>query len=420
MCDFEPGRLILCHHKDDPAASKLIEDLKGTGSVDSVVPDHVEYIESLEDKLHRAGGQFDVSNTFRFHLLRVPEGQEIWKINYLQFFYRWKYVQEAGNWDPENWWYSPNNIVIEPNYSLTLSMRGDSGPFGKFIFSDIHKEFRTLIGAHGRKLPSEIVVSVVDSGIARGTNLRVDRNGSLNLVDNNDNVDDLSGHGTAVCHIIDNVAPGVLFRVYRVADRLDCVSEWDVLAALAAKDDAKIVNLSLAFGRLTSNMSPCHRTSLNSRSAIFENCLDGRPIEFRPIPVAAAGNGGGSRLSYPARYSNVVAVASVDSKNHLSSFSNHGAWDQLDDMHKWLFLALGGEQRSLWSSRKDETIGRFENQSRGYWGTSFAAAYVTGILAHIIATQPNASRDDILNLLKESTIKVPDEERHGNGLVRIP
>ena len=223
-----------------------------------------------------------------------------------------------------------------------------------------------------------------------------------------------------MCHIIDNVAPGVTFRIYRVADRLECVSEWDVLAALAANDDAKIVNLSLEFGNPTSAMSPCHRTSLHSRSEIFENCLDGRPIELRPIPVAASGNGGGSRLSYPARYSNVVAVAAVDSKGHLSSFSNHGAFDQLDEPHKWFFLAPGGEQRSFWGGRKNETVGRFETRPRGYWGTSFAAAYVTGVLAHIMAAQPKATREDILNLLKKKAQKVPDEERHGNGLVRVP
>jgi len=115
-----------------------------------------------------------------------------------------------------------------------------------------------------------------------------------------------------------------------------------------------------------------------------------------------------------------VAVAAVDSKEHLSSFSNYGAFDHLDEPHEWFFLAPGGEQRSFWGGRKDEIVGRFENLRIRCFGTSFAAAYVTGVLAHIIAAQPKATREDILNLLKTNAKKVPDEERHGNGLVRVP
>jgi len=37
-----------------------------------------------------------------------------------------------------------------------------------------------------------------------------------------------------------------------------------------------------------------------------------------------------------------------------------------------------------------------------------------------MAAQPKATREDILNLLKKKAQKVPDEERHGNGLVRVP
>src|SRR5207248_3317046 len=128
----------------------------------------------------------------------------------------------------------------------------------------------------------------------------VDRDRSLNLVDGDKEIDDLSGHGTAVCHVIESVAPGVTFRIYRVADRFECVSEWDVLAALTAVDDAKVVNLSFKLGAQTSAESQCRRTSAENRSAVFENCLEGRSGESRPITVGAAGNGRGSRLFYPA------------------------------------------------------------------------------------------------------------------------
>jgi hypothetical protein len=74
--------LIVTHPKLDVVGTTVIQ----------MIRDHqiegVSYRESLGDKQHRAGLLPDSSLEFDFHLIEVPAGEEIWKIDYLQFFYK--------------------------------------------------------------------------------------------------------------------------------------------------------------------------------------------------------------------------------------------------------------------------------------------------------------------------------------------
>ncbi len=49
---------------------------------------HVSYVESMEERLHRLDLLPDPRLGFEFHLVKVPVGEEEWKIDYLQFYYR--------------------------------------------------------------------------------------------------------------------------------------------------------------------------------------------------------------------------------------------------------------------------------------------------------------------------------------------
>jgi thermitase len=97
------------------------------------------------------------------------------------------------------------------------------------------------------------------------------------------------------------------------------------------------------------------------------------------VVVAAAGNGNTGSPSYPAAYSNVIAVAATNKYDQRASFSNHGSWVDV--------AAPGVDVLS--------TIpGGYDHRS----GTSMAAPHVSA-LAGLLASQrhgPKAIRDRIL------------------------
>ncbi len=107
--------------------------------------------------------------------------------------------------------------------------------------------------------------------------------------------------------------------------------------------------------------------------------------------IAAAGNSGLNldvSPSYPASYtnSNLIAVAAIDSKGNLASWSNYGSTS----------VDLGAPGVGILS-----TIPRKNNQSAygSYSGTSMATPHVTGAAALYAAAHPGSSAADIKKAL---------------------
>ena len=89
-----------------------------------------------------------------------------------------------------------------------------------------------------------------------------------------------------------------------------------------------------------------------------------------------------SPLSYPAAYCGVIGVTAIDEKMCLYPRAPHGR-----------FVDIAAPGVDIFSLKPG-------NRYNFYTGTSFAAAYVTGILAlrlssHTKATSPSASRDPL-------------------------
>ena len=340
-CDLVAGQLLLCHGRDW-AAERLVSQIR-EGEID-----HVEHGGELADRL----AELNVHTDLRvgFHLLHVPDGQELWKVNALQQEYRYNLLFEADHkpdpqpttapWD-RTFLCAPNGVLSTAGPGEAAGGQADNVDVE---LSDEHLAYASAVGfdAARRTGPRAPRILVLDTGVAPTAANRVVR--ERNFVGGPQDVHraaDDNGHGSVICSIIADVAPEAELIVYKVAGADGFVSEWDTLCALAASAEAEVINMSLVFGLQDAQCPECGMESGSARSAIFEYFL--AQIAARtlpPIVVAAAGNKGEPFLFYPARFGSVVAVGALTSDGRLSSFSNYGTGDHYGDPHQ------GGFKRS--------------------------------------------------------------------------
>ena len=158
------------------------------------------------------------------------------------------------------------------------------------------------------------------------------------------------GHGTMVAGIIHRVAPAAKIMPLRVFGSDGTGSVFNVVRAIrfAVDNGATVINMSFSLEGYSEELN--------------------RAVKYAKkngvVCVASVGNEGRPTLTYPAALGGVVGVASTDSDDYLSSFSNYG-----DDLVR---IAAPGE----------DLITAFPG---GGWasasGTSFAAPWLSGLVA---------------------------------------
>lgn len=216
------------------------------------------------------------------------------------------------------------------------------------------------------------------------------------------------GHGTSVAAILGSqldkktqssshlnvagVAPNIRIYSLKYADGTSNGQIGDMIEAIqwSIKHHMQIINIS----------SSIYTDHPGLKKAINQAAKKGIII------VASAGNDGPHDApTYPARYENVIGVASIGKDKKSSPFSNRGA--SVD------FAAPGDDVATL------NVVGEKIVTS----GTSFAAPHVTGLVALLIERYPNSSSTTIINKLKKSALDLGakgKDSKYGYGLAQLP
>ena len=230
----------------------------------------------------------------------------------------------------------------------------------------------------------DIVVAVLDTGVAAGHQDLGTILPGYNAPDQNSDVTDTVGHGTHVAGVIAaqgfngrggvGIAPGVSILPVKVMRERSGSNAWLARGInWAVNHGANILNMSLGGPGYSSVVEEAVRNAWASNVTV----------------IAAMSNGtyGGSNIRYyPGAYSHVVAVAATDRANARASFSHYGSW-----------CSLAAPGQSILSTTPS-----------GYGfmsGTSQATPIVSGAAALYMSVYGVQTPDTMKRLLKAATNK---------------
>ena len=229
-----------------------------------------------------------------------------------------------------------------------------------------------------------VKIAVIDSGIAPHSDLNIA--GGVSTVDYTSSYKDDNGHGTHVAGIIGakrngigiaGVAPDAKIYAVKALDKDGYGNLQDIAEALdwAIANKMDIINMS--FG-----------TSTDSK--ILHDLVD-KAYKSGILLVAAGGNNGnssgtGDTVEYPAKYSSVVAVSSLNSTKNRSSFSATGPEIE---------ISAPGENIVSTYLNGNYAVGS---------GTSMAAPHVAGMLALLKQMHPNEKNSQLRSDMENAAL----------------
>ncbi|HEV7664320.1 MAG TPA: S8 family peptidase [Chloroflexota bacterium] len=261
-----------------------------------------------------------------------------------------------------------------------------------------------------RPSATDVIVAVLDTGVDLNhpdlrPNLLLDQ--GYDFLNDTPTPQDDESHGTAVAGIIGAVGnnhegvTGIAWHVKLLPIKaLNAQGRGPdsamVKAILYAADaGAKIINISSTGTRY---------------SAALETAVQ-YAQEKGALVVAAAGNTGDrdNAVNYPAAFDGVLAVAAIDDKDQVASFSQR---------QSYVALAAPGVDvpSTAWAGAGR---GNYASQS----GTSIAAPHVSGAAAVLWALRPDLAAGDIATALRASADRVPATnatgQAYGAGILNV-
>ncbi|MBL8219204.1 MAG: S8 family serine peptidase [Bryobacterales bacterium] len=158
------------------------------------------------------------------------------------------------------------------------------------------------------------------------------------------------GHGTMVAGLVHLVAPTARIMPLKAFHADGTAKLSDIARAIryAVDHQASVINLSFSMPSLSAELS---EAILYARSK-------------KVVVIASAGNAGKEKASYPAAFTGVIGVGSVNLADVRSYFSNYGGSNSKTSAPgEGLLTAYPG------------------NRYAAVWGTSFSAALVSGAVS---------------------------------------
>lgn len=257
---------------------------------------------------------------------------------------------------------NPNVVYVEPNFIFTSDYTPDDSNLGQQWAWETIDAFSAWDVTQGS---ADVIIAVVDTGV-QGTHpdLSAKMVPGYDFVSGDNAPDDGHGHGT---HVAGTAAamtnngtggagtcPACSIMPVRVLDNNGSGTLANVANGItwAADNGAHVINLSLGGTSGTTTLENAVNYAWNKGVLL----------------ACAAGNSNTSSASYPAYYANCLAVASTNSSDARSSFSNYGNWVEI--------AAPGEGIYSTWVNSGYNTIS----------GTSMATPHVAG-LAGLLSSQ---------------------------------
>jgi thermitase len=240
-----------------------------------------------------------------------------------------------------------------------------------------------------------MTIAILDSGVDTGhPDLAANMLAGYNFVDNNTNVADVCGHGTAVAGsaaAVSNNSQGVAgvagqakilpVRIASVDGSGGCTAYISTIVSgitYAADRGARIVNLS--YGPLVSSASIQNAASyLKSKGGLL---------------FVSAGNSGADLATTPT--STMVVVSATDSGDSRTSWSNYGA-----------AVTLAAPGAGIWTTSRGGSYGTWN-------GTSFSAPVAAGVGALVMAANPSLTNQAVENLLYSTATDLGAAGRDAN------
>ncbi len=296
--------------------------------------------------------------------------------------------------------HNPNVEYAEPDYiAHTLTTPNDPYFVNQWGLENANDADIDAPSAWDFTEGNSTLVAILDTGVSKShpdvASQVTDRS---NFSDSSTD-DDLNGHGTHVGGIVaalTNNATGVagvcpsckLMSVKVLNDNGAGAYSWIANGiTYAANHGAKVISMSLGGSQ---------------KSTTLENAVK-YAWNHNVVVVAAAGNSGNPSKTYPAAYTNAIAVAATNNQDQKAGFSEYGSWVDV--------AAPGVDIYSTWNDNSstsnpqpvcDSSVECYKYAS----GTSMATPMASGVAALIWSTGNYTTASEVRNRLEATADKI--------------